>query len=152
MKIYYLNAEAQAIFEQIISGINCDLSADETPENIATKHIGEKYGVYMRLSVECLYFGDDYKTFSFAHYYEQSGDLMRDPEIVFHVNRIGHIFPMQYTQDNVGMYQEFFHIEYESLVQLDDERKQKACKDFCNQWMLNICEQHPEYFQQTKAA
>jgi len=39
---------------------------------------------------------------SVAHYYEQEGDLMRDPEIVF--NSAWHA--IEYTQDNLGLYQE----------------------------------------------
>ena len=38
---------------------------------------------------------------SVAHYYEQEGDLMRDPEIVFNVNWRA----IEYTQDNLGIYQ-----------------------------------------------
>ena len=38
---------------------------------------------------------------SVAHYYEQEGDLMRDPEIVF--NPSWHA--IEYTQDNLGIYQ-----------------------------------------------
>lgn len=142
MKLYHLNAEAQQIAEQIVVGITDSLAGDESK---ATKHIGAKEGAYMRLSVECLHKSAEYTLFSFAHYYEQNGDLMRDPDVVFKVSsETGKWFPVEYTQDNVGLYQDFLNEE--------NERAQKGVKDFCNQWMINIMEQHPEYFEALKAA
>jgi Domain of unknown function (DUF6908) len=45
-----------------------------------------------------------------AHYYEQNGDAMRDPEIVFEVNpdawKTGEWTPVSYRQDNLDIYQE----------------------------------------------
>lgn len=35
---------------------------------------------------------------SVAHYYTQMGDLMADPDIVFHVSRTGKWVPIEYTQ------------------------------------------------------
>ena len=35
---------------------------------------------------------------SVAHYYTQMGDLMADPDIVFHVSRTGEWIPIEYTQ------------------------------------------------------
>lgn len=36
---------------------------------------------------------------SVAHYYQQRGDLMRDPEIVYQVNENGEWTPIEYRQD-----------------------------------------------------
>jgi hypothetical protein len=42
---------------------------------------------------------------SVAHYGEQNGDLMRDPEIVFEVS-VGTWYPVSIQQDYVGSYRE----------------------------------------------
>ncbi|MBA7624514.1 hypothetical protein ES703_31923 [subsurface metagenome] len=42
---------------------------------------------------------------SVAHYYEQNGDAMRDPEIVFEVgDDLRSWTPIEYQQDNLGIY------------------------------------------------
>jgi hypothetical protein len=46
---------------------------------------------------------------SVAHYYEQNGDLMRDPEIVFEVGPDGWD-PVSYQQDNLSIYQEAVYV------------------------------------------
>lgn len=55
--------------------------------------------------------------FSLCHYYEQNGDLMRDPEItikVTHETKNGNlVYPawceaLTYQQDNLGIYQEVY--------------------------------------------
>jgi Domain of unknown function (DUF6908) len=71
---------------------------------------------YMRLVIE--YVGEGPRgmpSISVAHYYEQNGDAVRDPEIVFEVNpeedglrswKKGKWGPVSYQQDNLGAYQE----------------------------------------------
>ena len=85
--------------------------------------------------------------YSFAHYYEQNGDLMRDPEIVFLVvdNRetdegdmdlIG-IFPQMFQQDNIASYRELIKIE-DNSVKTFDTRWQPDVTIFANEWMKNL--------------
>jgi hypothetical protein len=136
MKLYTLNAKARAIAELIIDGLTDDLGGDESK---ACKKIGKKDGAYMQLVVECInkhtQWGEQY---SFCHYYEQNGDMMRDPEVVLCKLPSGNFAPIMYQQDNMGMYQDF--------VDEPNERAQKSCRDFCNDWMKNIREQQDEYF------
>ncbi len=68
--------------------------------------------------------------YSIAHYYEQNGDLMRDPEITFRIDeKEGAIWALSYTQDNLGIY-------YETK-----DRSQKQVEEllgFFDQWLINI--------------
>ncbi len=41
--------------------------------------------------------------FSIAHYYEQNGDLMRDPEMCFIQGGDGEYCPYYYRQDGLGI-------------------------------------------------
>jgi hypothetical protein len=69
---------------------------------------------YMRLVIEHTGEGPrGMSAISVAHYFEQNGDLMRDPEMVFEVNedgplswKTGNWEPVSFQQDNVGAYQE----------------------------------------------
>lgn len=86
--------------------------------------------------------------YSFAHYYEQNGDLMKDPEIVYYVvdNRgedVGNmdmlgVFPQMWQQDGViGGYRELITIENNKLKSFIP-KLQKETAQFTGQWMRNI--------------
>ncbi len=87
--------------------------------------------------------------YSFSHYYEQNGDLMRDPEMVFIVvdNRrdekdydsIG-IYPQLFQQDSLGIYEESVCIE-NNAVTTYKPAWQEAHAAFANQWLRNINQQ-----------
>lgn len=105
---------------------------------------------FMAASVEnvsSLYRG--YRSLSIAHYYEQNGDLMRDPEMVFsrfdyYSARTGKTekrwFPVMYQQDGIGIYRELLTLrddgkfEYHSYWQPDSAR-------FAATWLENIVQQ-----------
>ena len=71
---------------------------------------------------------------SIAHYYEQNGDLMRDPEIVFTVDaESSAIYPLEFTQDNLGIYQ-----YYNSYTQ--DSRE--LLSFFVDEWASNLEKQN----------
>jgi hypothetical protein len=55
---------------------------------------------YMRLVIEVVTVNE----VSVAHYFEQNGDLMRDPEIVFLVHPTHGFLPVEITQDPVGRF------------------------------------------------
>jgi hypothetical protein len=88
-------------------------------------------------------------TYSLCHYYEQNGDLMRDPEMVFIVvdNRSEekdyenlHIYPKMYQQDNIGIYEESITIEFGKITSYI-KAWQAAHVQFAQQWLSNIKEQ-----------
>ncbi len=87
--------------------------------------------------------------YSLAHYYEQNGDLMRDPEMVFIVvdNRkdakdydfIG-IYPQLFQQDSLDLYEESVNI-VNNTVTTYKPHWQAAHVSFANQWLKNIQQQ-----------
>lgn len=76
---------------------------------------------------------------SIAHYYEQNGDLMADPEILFVLAHENYVFPISYRQDGLGIDREYVRWEggkvYWNLAMQND------LATFCNQWMQNIRDQ-----------
>lgn len=87
--------------------------------------------------------------YSLAHYYEQNGDLMRDPEMVFIVvdNRkdpkdyefIG-IYPQLFQQDSLDIYEESVNIVHNNVTTYKPAW-QAAHVTFANQWLKNIQQQ-----------
>ena len=99
----------------------------------------EKPG-YMRLVIEYVgKAGNENLVISVAHYYEQNGDQMRDPEMTFLVSPKGAWLPMSYLQDNFGIFQE-------AIFKLADGKwllHKKLIKElmaFSKQWDRNLKE------------
>jgi hypothetical protein len=76
---------------------------------------------------------------SVAHYYEQNGDLMADPEVTFCVTRDNYVFPMSHRQDGLGVDREY--VRFEDGHVYANLKMQNDLAVFCNQWMRNIKEQ-----------
>src|SRR5262245_22055624 len=77
---------------------------------------------------------------SVAHYYEQRGDLMRDPELTCEVGPGGEFHPVSFTQDNVGAYHEAAFVDEAGRV-LVRPRVLKDLKSFARLWDRNLREQ-----------
>ena len=95
-------------------------------------------GSFMPVSVEVIFENELYKQVSVAHYYEQYGDLMADPEMVFiYVKANDSYLPSYFKQDNVGMEEDSIIMEqgeikwYRSKMQADHTA-------FANMWLKNI--------------
>lgn len=89
------------------------------------------------------------KLYSFTHYYEQNGDSMKDPEIVYFVvdNRgegeegvmdlLG-VWPQMFEQSGIFQtYQELITIE-DNKLKTFSPRKQRDAAQFTAQWMKNL--------------
>ncbi|MBF0350933.1 MAG: hypothetical protein HQM11_07860 [SAR324 cluster bacterium] len=76
--------------------------------------------------------------FSVAHYYEQNGDLIADPDMTF-LLRHGEWYPMSYYQPAIGLYQEAIINDNGKL--LLREKLQSELAVFAGMWMSNIKEQ-----------
>ncbi|MEW6613969.1 MAG: hypothetical protein AB1401_00635 [Thermodesulfobacteriota bacterium] len=87
---------------------------------------------FMRLVIERLGGG----RVSVAHYYEQNGDLMADPDIVF--DMMDHDWvPVEYTQHNLGIYQRVVHDK--GGQEFVDIKLQKSIASFANGlWAKNL--------------
>ncbi len=130
-----LNQQATKIFNLIVEGLK---------EPGDHKKIDNSKGTFMALSVEVVDQWPEGSIISLAHYYEQNGDLMRDPDMTFLISNgtkvLGGIFPASYRQDGMGVDQtSLFH---------DEDGKLKICNKwqegqakFANTWLKNIKEQ-----------
>ena len=93
----------------------------------------------MPLSIEDLgYTFEGRKVYGMMHFYTQAGDMMRDPDMTFAVDREkGTVEPLTYQQDNMSLYQEVYSEDgkrYKPKLRTDLD-------NFLWQWMKNILEQ-----------
>ena len=137
-----INQQATKIFCQLLKKIHDKEYIKLTSEG------------FMPLSIECIEqhittpFGVA-KLYSVSHNYEQAGDLMRDPEMVFIVcdtrkdekdyENIA-IYPQMYQQDNLGLYEESVHIKNGQLTTFIKTWQHGHC-GFANIWLKNIQQQ-----------
>lgn len=86
---------------------------------------------------------------SFCHYYEQNGDLMQDPEVLFFVvdNRTTErenidmvsVWPVFYQMAGLSIYREV--MQFKDGKAYVNANKQRELANFCNTWMQNLKEQ-----------
>ena len=87
------------------------------------------------LIIEDISIGYNGTHYSIVHYYEQNGDLMRDPEITFKIDRENKsITATSYQMDSLGLYEDF-----------SVHRGKADCESFFVQWLTNIENQHYKY-------
>jgi hypothetical protein len=92
-------------------------------------------GVYMPVVVEQL----SGNQVSFAHYGEQNGDLMADPEMIFWKHK-GEWFPVYYLNHWAGA--EIWSVQFQNDEPVKiNKALQRDQADFANLWMMNIKEQ-----------
>lgn len=126
-----INLKAQAIMDR--------LTAEITRENSHTRIDNNKPdSAIMAVVVEWVgncKLGD---IFSIAHYYEQNGDLMADPEMTFlKASASAKYIPMSIKMDGLGIYRE-------GIVWEDGEPRYINAKEqrdeaiFAGTWMQNI--------------
>jgi hypothetical protein len=125
---------------KVLDALTADLKplADDGAE---ARRVGKKGGAFMQVVVERL----DARTYSVAHYYEQNGDLMRDPEMTF-IRANDAWYAASYRQDSLGVDQESADYVPSTGGFVVRERQQIEHARFANTWMRNIREQQPEFF------
>lgn len=129
-----LNEKAANIFFNLIHGL-----LEPGAHKVIDKHnyLPERNGGIMSVDVECI----GIARYSIAHYYEQNGDLMSDPEMTFWV-RDGYVYPASFVQH--GFFQRF-----ETSIRFDEEDMpngiraslQRKHANFADFWMKNIADQ-----------
>lgn len=110
-------------------------------EDLKTRYIKILNAPYMPLVIE--YVGEGPRSLpmvSVAHYFEQQGDLMRDPEIVFEVTPGGAWEPVSIQQDPVGSYQEAVFRDKDGRL-MARPGLIRELKSFARMWDRNIKEQ-----------
>jgi hypothetical protein len=101
------------------------------------KKIDNAEGTFMALHVECIGECNLGLLFSLAHYYEQHGDLMRDPEMLFIQAEDGGYNPAEIWQDAVNSHGVGVLIE-DGLAVSIDETEQADLTVFAEVWLKNI--------------
>jgi hypothetical protein len=117
-----ISQEAQKVLERLIDGVDYDHS-----RKLDNGGAGIMAAVVEQVGPE---------HFSVAHYYEQNGDLMADPDVVFW-RHAGRYYPAEYTQHGLGIHQELIAFEDGRAVRFM-ARAQPSCASFCATWMRNI--------------
>ena len=93
---------------------------------LQTTKIDNSDGTYMPVYIELIGRIDNYNFFSLAHYGQQNGDAMRDPEMLFALHKETQQFiPYYYRNDYCGI----------------EQNLQAEHTTFANQWLRNIAVQ-----------
>ena len=94
---------------------------------------------WKQVSIEEIFDSEKYQIISVAHYFEQNGDLMADPEVCFIYSKAMELFIPSYFKQDGSM-----GIEQESIVMENGEIKGIRTKmqadhtSFANMWLKNI--------------
>ena len=127
-----IGVSAQKVMEKLIEGISQG----------GNKKIDNTGGAFMSVSVERVGSISWGPLFSVTHYYEQNGDLMSDPDMVFLQGASGKFYPISYQQDGLGIYQEVIaETDEDGKVLKYRPKLSKELATFANQWMRNIKDQ-----------
>ena len=110
------------------------------------RKIGEEGGVYMQVSVGRL----TGATFSVAHYYEQGGDLIPDPDMEFVKTAAGWL-PVTCTLA-LGYFTRAMNLDENEQVESYSPRATRELVSFANMWMRNIKDQQDLKALKTKEA
>ena len=115
-------------------------------EAVRTRYLRLENPPFMRLVIEVI--GGPYPNgayeLSIAHYSEQNGDAMRDPEITFLVvpSAEGTTWtPLTFENSYLGAYQVVAEVNREGLIVVKQPRAMNDLRDFANQWDRNLKEQ-----------
>jgi hypothetical protein len=125
----HLNYKATAIFRKLTEGLK--KVGDHQQWNNDSSFIAACVEIIGRTGLGPLV--------SIAHYYEQNGDLMRDPDVVFVIGADQEVYPISFRQDSLGTYLESAVVE-NGKWKVRTKMQADLCS-FCNQWMRNINDQ-----------
>ena len=112
-------------------------------EAVRTHYLRLENPPFMRLVIEVI--GGPYPNgayeLSIAHYSEQNGDAMRDPEITFLVvpSAEGTTWtPLNYENSYLGAYQVVAEVNREGLIKVKQSQWMKELRSFAKQWDRNL--------------
>ena len=122
-----VNQKASRILSKLIA------LADESP----TRHVRiANNDTFMAVIVERIF----ENRVSVAHYGEQNGDLMADPEMEFYIGADGRFYPCTFRNDYTAYYRK--SIEFSDGKPLGVYRREQADQaSFAGTWMENIRQQ-----------
>ena len=129
-----INKHAQQIMEQLLQIV------EATGEEHAT--IDNSGGAFMPVHVEKIGNMKPGELVSVAHYGEQNGDMMRDPDMVFlHSSADGKFYPASFRNDYLGVDQESIVWNCGADIQGFRPRLQRDMAIFAGKWLENIRQQ-----------
>lgn len=112
-----------------------------------TNHIKIVNGSWMPLTIEEIGEGPHgYPAISVCHYYEQQGDLMRDPEMCFEIvpdiatGKL-RMYPYSFRNDGVGAIREVYGLNDQGRAVTVNLREKKDEASFARLWNRNIADQ-----------
>ena len=122
-----INQKAQKIMDRLTAGLDRENSHTRIDNNKPDSGI---MPVVVEWVGDCT-LGD---VFSVAHYYEQNGDLMADPEMTFLRAADRRYYPLSYKIDSLGVYREGVVWE-DGEPKYINKREQREEAIFAGQWM-----------------
>ena len=138
---HVISQQAEKVFRNAIARI---------PPGQTSVTIGEHGGAYMPLHVELIgkmKHGTPlnqvaYNLYSFAHYSEQNGDLMCDPDMVLEDIGLHGLIPTSYQQDYLGIFNQIYDVDEQTgLVRGVRLNLRQDLVKFANMWAKNLHEQ-----------
>ena len=107
---------------------------------LQTSKIDNTDEAYMPVYIEIIDRSEAYNHISLAHYGEQNGDMMRDPEMLFALHKETQQFiPYYYRNDYCGIEQNSVKWSEDGIAL--NPRLQAEHTTFANQWLRNIAAQ-----------
>ena len=112
-------------------------------EAVRTRYLRLENPPFMRLVIEVIggpYPNGAYEV-SVAHYAEQNGDAMRDPEITFLValaEQGSTWTPLTFENSYLGCYQVVASVSSAGLIEARDPSLMRDLRDFATQWDRNL--------------
>ncbi len=128
-----LNKEATETFMTLICGLSEPGACTTFDKH---DYLPKRSGGIMSVHVDCI--GKD--RYSVAHYFEQNGDLMSDPQMTFWVCD-GKVYPCSYTLHSMGLFQNSIHFDENEKPKSFRKGQQHSQAEFVNGWMENIKDQ-----------
>jgi hypothetical protein len=129
----HLSIIGKEIMDALTDGIN-DYDQARKIQNNPSKSI-------MAVHVEMISKISQGPVFSVAHYYEQNGDLMKDPDMTFLRGADGNYYPLSYRQDGLGIDQDAIEWDDNGDINRFNAKMQADFVSFANGWMENIKDQ-----------
>ena len=97
---------------------------------------------YMPLSIEFIGAGPrGLPLVSVMHFYEQNGDLMRDPDMEFEIDENFGWHPVSYRQDSIGLMQEAVFVDDKTGRVMVRPKLVRDLRRFAATWSKNLDEQ-----------
>ena len=127
-----INKQAKKVMDVLIEGV--DIDADDS------KKIDNTKGTFMPVHIEYVTNCEFGAIYSVAHYYEQNGDLMRDPDMEFIKGGDGEYYPISFWQDAPLVRDETVLWKTGEITGWMGKEQAKLVP-FANTWMKNIKDQ-----------